>query len=149
LRRAMAKVDASEVLKMLKRRLTKADADAGAKVAVGYTASYAIWVHEMIQGAPHPPKSDAQRKAMFASIRERDKVGHVSWSSGKPKFLEGPFRRMRKELQEFIRTSLKSNKMDVRQALYLAGLKLQRESQLVCPVDTGNLRASAFTRIEG
>jgi hypothetical protein len=30
----------------------------------------------------------------------------------------------------------------------LAGLRLQRESQLLVPVDTGALRASAFTAME-
>jgi CRISPR/Cas system-associated exonuclease Cas4 (RecB family) len=34
------------------------------------------------------------------------------------------------------------------QGLMLAGLRLQRESQLLCPVDTGHLRSSAFTRLE-
>lgn len=33
--------------------------------------------------------------------------------------------------------------------LLRAGLALQRESQLRVPVDTGNLKASAFTRLEG
>jgi len=33
--------------------------------------------------------------------------------------------------------------------LRLAGLRLQRASMLVVPVDTGNLRASAFTRSKG
>jgi len=33
--------------------------------------------------------------------------------------------------------------------LRLAGLKVQRESQQVVPVNTGNLKASAFTRAEG
>ena len=30
-----------------------------------------------------------------------------------------------------------------------AGLFLQRESQLIVPIDTGNLRSSAFTRAQG
>lgn len=34
-------------------------------------------------------------------------------------------------------------------ALRLAGLTLQRESQSLVPVDFGNLKASAFTRVEG
>ena len=34
------------------------------------------------------------------------------------------------------------------QALLAAGLRLQRESQMLVPIDTGNLRASAFTRLE-
>jgi hypothetical protein len=142
-------VDASEVIAMLKKKLTQADADAGARVIVGYTANYAIYVHEMIQGKPNPPKTREQQAAMMIAIKKRDKVGHVSWSSGGPKFLEGPFRRMRKELQDLIAKSIKMYKMDVRQALMVAGLQLQRESQMVCPVDTGNLWASAFTKLEG
>lgn len=35
------------------------------------------------------------------------------------------------------------------QALKLAGLRLQRESQQLVPVDTGNLKASAYTRSAG
>jgi hypothetical protein len=34
-------------------------------------------------------------------------------------------------------------------ALRLAGLKLQRESQQKVPVNFGNLKASAYTRVEG
>ena len=34
------------------------------------------------------------------------------------------------------------------QAMLKAGLFLQAASQRLCPVDTGNLRASAFTRLE-
>lgn len=37
----------------------------------------------------------------------------------------------------------------VQRGLKKAGLALQRESQRVVPVDTGNLKASAFTRAEG
>lgn len=34
------------------------------------------------------------------------------------------------------------------QALYIGGLFLQRQSQEIVPIDTGNLRGSAFTRPE-
>ena len=34
------------------------------------------------------------------------------------------------------------------QALLAAGLRLQRESQARVPVDSGNLKASAYTRLE-
>lgn len=37
----------------------------------------------------------------------------------------------------------------VSRGLRLAGLHLQRESQKIVPIDTGNLRSSAFTRREG
>ncbi len=35
------------------------------------------------------------------------------------------------------------------QGLLVAGLRLQREAMQLCPVDTGALRASAFTRLDG
>lgn len=34
------------------------------------------------------------------------------------------------------------------QSLLIAGLRLQREAQLLTPVDTGALRNSAFTKLE-
>jgi len=39
--------------------------------------------------------------------------------------------------------------LGVAAGLKAAGLALQRESQQLVPVDTGNLKASAFTRAEG
>jgi hypothetical protein len=116
-------------------------------VIVGFTAAYAIYVHEMIIGKPNPPKHDAQRRAMFASIRERESRGHVSWAVGQPKFLEQPFKELRKVFSTMIVEALKAGKT-MAMALTLAGLRLQRESQLLCPVDTGALKASAFTRLE-
>lgn len=64
---------------------------------------------------------------------------------GQAKFLEAPARTHAKTLAEIVRTALvRGAKM--LHALFLAGLRLQRESMLLCPVDTGNLKASAFTR---
>lgn len=90
-------------------------------VVVGYSQAYALWVHENLE-AVH-------------------KVGQA-------KFLEEPFRRMRDELGGLIRADLRRG-LTIQQALLRAGLYLQRESQRLCPVDTGALRASAFTRLEG
>lgn len=64
-----------------------------------------------------------------------------------PKFLEEPARRLAKEIgaiikQAFIRGATMA------QALLLGGLRIQRESQLLVPVDTGALKNSAFTRLE-
>ena len=86
---------------------------------------------------------------MFASIREREERGHVSWAVGQPKFLEAPFRRLGNDgtFSQIIEGALRAKKT-MAQALVLAGLRLQRESQLLCPVDLGNLKASAFTRLE-
>jgi hypothetical protein len=52
-----------------------------------------------------------------------------------------------KQIGDIVASAVKSGKT-VAQALLLGGLFLQRKSQEIVPVDTGNLRASAFTRLE-
>ena len=94
-------------------------------VIVGYTASYGVYVHET------PPSM-------------------VSHAPGKQwKFLEEPARRLNNngELTRIMREVLKKGGK-VLQALYMGGLLIQRESQKVVPVDTANLKGSAFTRKE-
>lgn len=89
-------------------------------VDVGYTANYALPVHEMVGANFKAPGTQA-------------------------KFLEQPLR----ELQPNLKTKLQSlfdRRLNLKQALVMIGLKLQRDSQKICPIDTGNLRASAFTR---
>lgn len=103
-------------LKSLKRKidaLIKSAKDVS--VVVGYSASYAIYVHEL----------------------------HRS----KAKFLENPAREMIPDLQKTI-TTMTSRGFTLQQALMTAGLQLQRASQLLVPVRTGNLKASAYTRLE-
>lgn len=93
-----------------------------ASVAVGYTANYAIYVHEMVNAVFQRPQAEA-------------------------KFLEKPVREMKNILLAQIEADLAMG-IPLDQALFRAGLALQRASQEIVPVDTGNLRASAFTRIE-
>ena len=107
----------------LRRRLSANRSLAkGGDVIVGYTASYALPVHENV-GA------------------------NFKTAGTQAKFLEAPFRRMIKELLTTAKTAMKGGASFI-QSLFIAGLRLQRESQKIVPVDTGNLRASAFTRIE-
>jgi len=91
-------------------------------VAVGYTANYAIYVHEMVNAVFQRPGAQA-------------------------KFLEKPARELKNRLVKQIEKDLEKG-IPMDQALFRAGLVLQRASQDIVPVDTGNLRASAFTRIE-
>lgn len=86
---------------------------------VGFTASYALYVHE--------------------DLNAYHKVGQA-------KFLEVPARELRGDLSNIIVSAITKGKT-YGQALLLAGLRLQREAQKNCPVDTGALRNSAFTRI--
>ena len=68
-------------------------------------------------------------------------------NTGSAKFLEEPAREMQAELAETVRKALKAGRT-MAQALLLAGLKLQAAAQRRAPILTGNLRASAFTRVE-
>lgn len=90
------------------------------KVNVGFTANYAVYVHENLT-AYHPV--------------------------GEAKFLENASRALRPQLVQMIADGLRKG-ANMATVLLLAGLKLQREAQERCPVDTGALRASAFTRVE-
>ena len=51
---------------------------------------------------------------------------------------------MRGELARIIKAALGAN-ADMQEALMVAGLRLQRESQQLTPVEYSNLRSSAFT----
>jgi len=54
-----------------------------------------------------------------------------------------------KEIQRAFNVRKKKTAKGLRIGLVRAGLFLQRESQKIVPVDTGNLKGSAFTRQEG
>ena len=91
-----------------------------ATVNVGYTQSYAVWVHERMD-TYHPV--------------------------GQAKFLEQPAREKAGEIARIIKETYRKTK-DLTLSLLTGGLFLQRESQKLVPVDTGALKASAFTRVE-
>lgn len=95
--------------------------EARVDVIVGYTANYAIFVHEDLT-ARHAPGKTA-------------------------KYLEHPYREMinNREMSRIV-TRVIQKTGSLRQGLLTAGLRLQRESQKIVPIDTGFLRASAFTR---
>lgn len=90
-------------------------------VLVGYTQNYALPVHERLD--------------VFHPV-------------GQAKYLEQPARTLAPELAEIARRAYQKG-ATVEEALLLAGLRLQRASQQLVPVDTGALRNSAFTRAEG
>ena len=106
----------------LKAKAKAAAEDNGATVITGYEGvQYGIYVHENLEAA-HAPGKQA-------------------------KFLEQPARQFRGAIKDVIFRAYKGG-ATLRQALLIGGLRLQRESMKIVPVDTGNLRGSAFTRIE-
>ena len=116
----MAKVEGVNRLMAKLQALTmKAVKESGQDAIVGFTANYAIYVHENLQ-AHHPV--------------------------GQAKFLEDPLRELTPELRTMIVEDLIAGRT-VAQAIYRAGLRLEREAKLRCPVNTGNLRDSGFTKL--
>lgn len=156
---------------MLKLDMKVADAIQAKEVAVlvGYTAAYAIYVHENMeiwppgmrlkglprgQGLRRDPKTGVVYvpKSLLSTGKVSGKHRGFYWDpqgKAQPKFLEAPARELSNNgtFGAMICTALQRGKT-IATALLLCGLRLQRESQQRVPVDTGNLKASAFTRLE-
>lgn len=88
-------------------------------VSVGFTQAYGIYVHENLE-AHHP--------------------------TGQAKFLEQPAREMgnTNEVTHIVKTVMQQGGT-LEDGLLTAGFELQRRAQQLTPVDTGALKASAFT----
>lgn len=132
----MAKVEGIEKVRQALQTRIKSAQDAKVSVSVGYSAEarYAIFVHENTQmvlaGKPRPSG-----------------LGEYWGPAGAgPKFLERPARELAGELAKIIRSQYAKTR-NMGQALLMAGLRLQRESQQLVPVEYGNLKRSAFTRL--
>jgi|TARA_R110002110_G_scaffold145775_6_gene335361 hypothetical protein len=95
----------------------KAQAADKVTVVVGFTQSYAVYVHENKQAA-HPV--------------------------GQAKYIEQPSRELKSKFSDIIQKVTKKTG-NIRDGLLMAGLLLQRSAQKLTPVDTGALKASAFT----
>lgn len=118
----------------LREQVKQKTADMDKSVVVGFTAAYALWVHENVEmkGAGKPRPSG---------------IGVYWGPAGQAKFLEQPARELAPLLGKMVADGIKAGLSWVSAALR-AGLRLQRESQLLVPVEYGNLKASAFTRVE-
>jgi len=103
-----------ELLDELKKR--EKTVPPSAETIVGFTQSYAIYVHE--------------------NLKAKHRVGQA-------KFLEEPARELRRTLAKIVVTAVEKG-AGIQEALDLAALRLQREAQKKTPVDTGALKNSAF-----
>ena len=110
----MVKISGVRRVKGALGKLKKKGDDVG--VLVGYFGvDYAVYVHENLQ-AKHPV--------------------------GQAKFLEQPAREMASELGKTVAATVAAGGTML-EGLKVAGLALQRASQKLVPVDTGNLKGSA------
>lgn len=104
---------AGRVTRMFKQREIAAES---VSYSVEYTAEHAIPVHEDLD-AYHEPPTQA-------------------------KFLEAPFRALRKDMTDYIADAIRKGRT-MRQGAYQAMRKLLSVSKMLCPIDTGELRGSA------
>lgn len=110
-----------EGVERLNRRLNGlARKHRGTRMTVGFSAQYAIYVHE--------------------NLKARHKVG-------KAKFLEEPARLMASELGQIAAAAVRAG-ASFAEACLRAGRRLLEASQAITPVDTGFLRQSGFVRVD-
>lgn len=114
----MAKVsNVNRIINALKRLRKLSKTQYRASVTVGFTQNYALPVHEM-----------------------------VLWKHrvGQAKYLQMPLKMLKNQLRlDAISMVRSGNKVST--VLLILGLRVQRAAQKLTPVDTGALRASAFT----
>lgn len=108
-------------------------------MVVGFTAAYALWVHENME-------------MKLKGLPRRKPAKGYYWDPqgiAGPKFLEGPARELSNsgELSRILLSVMKQGKT-MMQGLLVCGMRILREAQLRTPVDTGNLKASGFVRVE-
>jgi hypothetical protein len=131
----MARIEGLEkVIAAMRKKAASVNKSTNVSVVVGYTAAHALWVHE-------------SREPKHAGEPRRSGLGNYWGPHGRPGFLLDVMREMMTDLRDIIVRSLKAGQT-MAQSLLMAGLRLQRESQRNVPVEYGNLRASAFTRLE-
>jgi hypothetical protein len=140
----------------IERRLSKpSQGSEGESVVVGYAASYAVYVHENLE-ARHGADYNSWHGEEIAAGKTksgRTKKGWKGKTSRGPnqqaKFLEQPVRELSNDgtlAQDIIGAMRKG--VQLQDALLVGAERIQRESQLLVPVDTGNLRGSSFTEKE-
>ncbi len=114
---------------------------ANCSVAVGYTAFYALYVHENREIWPPGMR-------LLGKARPGNRGEYWDPQPGaRPQFLLEATREGEETMKSLVTDSAHRG-LPLVQCLYIAGLWLQRTSQQRVPVDTGNLKASAFTKIE-
>lgn len=124
-------------------------------VVVGYQAAYALFIHENIEmkwkGLPRDRsvrKHKTEQNVVTTGHRETEGKGVFWGPNGQAKYLEQPARELASTLGKIVRQAVKAGNT-LLEGLLMAGRYLQKESQKLVPVDTTNLKQSAFTEVEG
>lgn len=110
-----------KVVDALRRRYNQSKTGDNRVIVVGYSAPYAMRIHEDLEMV-HP-------------------------NGGQAKYLEQPIAEMKDELAAMVRDCL-MKRISLGDALLKVGEAILKASQELVPVDTGNLRDSGYVRLE-
>jgi hypothetical protein len=124
-------------------------------VIVGYTANYGVYVHENTEARHGADYNAWYGEEISQGLTKSGKLkkGWKGKTSRGPeqqsKFLERPARRLNNDgtLSQIVLEQTKAG-VKLQPAVKAAAVVILAESQRICPVDTGNLRASGFVREE-
>lgn len=144
-----------ELIDKLKKLQFDIASDGKNKVTIGYTAAYALYVHENLEmklkGQPRDPRLRANKSGRRVNPPRNRQVNPqgLYWDPhgiGQSKFIETPMRQHQGNMAKIVENAMRAGSTLLK-ALILAGMFLLRESQKLVPVDTGNLKASGFIRV--
>ncbi len=149
-----SKITGLKALRQNFNKLSKQAAKDGGKISVivGYKAKYALNVHEMtkmtLKGKPRADFGKTKAGVSFGGGTGKGKYWDPQ-GKAQAKFLEAPARDKTVQgiMQKVVIASMK-RVPDMKIALVAAGGILQKASMKLVPVDTGNLKDSAFTELE-
>jgi hypothetical protein len=140
-----------KIKQAIAKHLTYPDSVLGESVVVGYTAAYAVYVHENLEAA-HGAAYNAKHAAEISAGKTKSSKTKKGWKGAtsrgpnqQAKFLEQPARELNNsgELSRDVVGAVQAGHK-LQDALLVAALHIQRDSMELVPVDTGNLRGSAF-----
>jgi hypothetical protein len=145
----MPVIGGKELIANFRRRLTQATRNNKISAVVGYTANYAVQVHEApmtLKGKPRAHFGKTKKGVAFGGGTGKGRYWDPQ-GRAQNKFLEQPWRENQEHIRGLVKKTLIQTQ-NLEAALLVAALFLQRRSQELVPVDTGNLKSSAFTKIE-
>jgi hypothetical protein len=129
----------TQLVEKLRDMAAKAMRDSDAVVALSFTAEGAIYVHEMMEP-----------KTLGLGVPRPSGLGDY-WGPPQygPKFLENTVRELSNsgEIARIVREGMR-RKLTVAQALIIAVLRIQRDTQERIPVEYNHLRGSAQITLE-
>lgn len=120
---------------------------------IGYTAPYAVFVHENLQmklrGELRTGSPKNGKPRIYPRYWDASTLSSGSSGQGQAKFLEAPVRENSQKLGQMAHHLVKDRKMTLERATYMVALEILNLSKAVVPYDTGDLYKSGYVKRVG